>query len=398
MTWPIVTAAFSTALCAALAMVFRGFAENASQWHCSRKWSIAYAFFALVFATQTVRLLPVALPDGPLAAILYSSIAFAFTYTYLGLRDWRGLVPVDRPAIMIAVGASLVFFAAFLLPEAQTMFGAVLATLAVFAYPLLCIQAILVSKKRLNAGHRFAVLSLSLLPLAVLADALRLSLQGGGFDVTAAVNTAFASPDAAVINTIVFPAACLGAAVFYLLGMLIELAAKVRESSLRDPLTRLYNRQGFSEHAGLVHDHARRDGVTYAVIACHVEELEAVDKTYGREASERVLRFIADQLRKHAVKHQVTARSGSDEFLLLLPDTDKLGACELAEKLRATVASTPIILAARKKAVRVALSFGVAVNRGGENSLAQVVRSADEALTDAASRSRGKVAFMPSRR
>src|SRR5207253_804813 len=77
-------------------------------------------------------------------------------------------------------------------------------------------------------------------------------------------------------------------------------------------------------------------------------------------AADAVLRGVADVIRSHAREYDIDARLGGEEFAIMLPETSRTGAMEIARRIREAVASTPFWAPSVEEHVTATLSIGVA--------------------------------------
>ncbi|AKJ30262.1 sensor domain-containing diguanylate cyclase [Caldimonas brevitalea] len=162
--------------------------------------------------------------------------------------------------------------------------------------------------------------------------------------------------------------------------------AELESLARRDPLTGLFNRRAADdrlEHELALH---RRHGRPLAVLLGDVDHFKRVNDTHGHEVGDRVLIEVAQRLSAHCRGTDFIARVGGEEFLLLLPETDTLGAVQAAEKLRRAVCAEPIAPVGT-----VTLSIGVAQPQGPEPSPKAMLRAADQALYEAKRQGRDRV-------
>lgn len=89
---------------------------------------------------------------------------------------------------------------------------------------------------------------------------------------------------------------------------------------------------------------ARTTGKPLSVIAYDLDHFKSVNDTYGHASGDLVLRLTADIARAELRGPDALARTGGEEFTILLPDTPVAGAVEVAERIRAAMESYPIEL------------------------------------------------------
>jgi diguanylate cyclase (GGDEF)-like protein len=164
--------------------------------------------------------------------------------------------------------------------------------------------------------------------------------------------------------------------------------AELARASRRDALTGLPNRRAFDEEVARGVARAARDGSPLAVVVLDVDRFKAVNDTHGHAVGDVVLREIAARAAAAVRGGDLVARVGGEEFALLLHGADLPGALELAERVRAAVASTPIPSGAGPLAVTA--SLGCAVLAPGEAAEAVLAR-ADARLYEAKRGGRDRV-------
>jgi len=107
-----------------------------------------------------------------------------------------------------------------------------------------------------------------------------------------------------------------------------------------DPLTGLDNRRSFDEHLALFSRIARRYGSPLTLVLFDIDCLKAINDRFGHAAGDAALVHFARIARISVRESDVVARIGGDEFALLLPQTDKLGAETLAARIRENLSKT----------------------------------------------------------
>ncbi|HTN32315.1 MAG TPA: sensor domain-containing diguanylate cyclase [Pseudomonas sp.] len=170
------------------------------------------------------------------------------------------------------------------------------------------------------------------------------------------------------------------------LELLNRKIGKLNLESITDPLTGLVNRRG----AQLALDEWEGDARPFAVVLMDIDYFKQVNDQYGHDVGDRTLQFLASQIRKVARVSDVLCRSGGEEFMMLLPDTDLDAAAEVAERLRRAMEAT-VAPAGRP----VTLSFGVAHYPQTSTLPEKVLKGADEAMYRAKEEGRNRVAHAP---
>ena len=145
-----------------------------------------------------------------------------------------------------------------------------------------------------------------------------------------------------------------------------------------DELTGLFNLRGFALAANRLFAQAVRHDRATSVLMIDSDNLKAVNDQHGHEAGNRLLRHVAAAIQAELRFTDVAARYGGDEFIVLLPETPSKGAMEVAERIRARVAGTPLL--SDGKTVGTSVSIGVAVYPEDGATLDALAAHADGAL------------------
>lgn len=161
-----------------------------------------------------------------------------------------------------------------------------------------------------------------------------------------------------------------------------------RQKALVDPLTGLPNRAAWSER--LDHEvnawHQRGNSLSLAML--DLDHFKRINDGYGHLAGDKVLKIIANVLRKRLRPNDFIARFGGEEFVLLMPDSSLSDALAVGEVLRAAIAACPFHF--KGEPVTITVSMGVAQLQPGERSELALKR-ADEALYRAKAAGRNQV-------
>jgi len=152
-------------------------------------------------------------------------------------------------------------------------------------------------------------------------------------------------------------------AVFVTGGFVLLLQERLRERIERlvvtDALTGSLNRRGIMPMLDAAWAQAQRHGLPLSVVMFDLDHFKRVNDQHGHATGDEVLAGFAACVGAQLRKSDVLSRWGGEEFLLLMTDTDLNGAHLVAERLRQSVASTPM-----SGRLNVTVSAGVACYRG----------------------------------
>lgn len=168
-----------------------------------------------------------------------------------------------------------------------------------------------------------------------------------------------------------------------------RLMEHLKESSLRDAMTGLYNRRFLEEYVTpLVATNQRRQSV-FSILMLDLDYFKQVNDTFGHEAGDKVLKTLAEILQRSVRSSDMLVRYGGEEFVIVLLDTSAEMALSVAEKIRAMVEETKIPLTGT--VLQKTISIGVAEFPTDADTFWQVIKYADVALYEAKSRGRNRV-------
>lgn len=170
-----------------------------------------------------------------------------------------------------------------------------------------------------------------------------------------------------------------------------ELIEQLRIASATDFLTGLPNRRAFTERAGGLLAQARRHDWPVALLVFDLDHFKRVNDQHGHPVGDQVLRAAAAIARDEVREGELLARHGGEEFVILAVDCRQEEAFQLAERLRTTLAGTPIATP-DGPTLHVTASFGLAcADARGLADLDGLFREADRALYAAKGQGRNRV-------
>lgn len=184
----------------------------------------------------------------------------------------------------------------------------------------------------------------------------------------ATVVAMFAASGAAVFvsdNLVVFATwANLALASLFCLEAALYLRAKLDQQIETDSLTGALNRLGLAARLRSALDHVARSGSPLSVAAIDLDGFKAINDRFGHAAGDQTLVLLVDQLRRSTRQQDSIARTGGDEFMLLLPDTTLSTANQILDRSRSGSAT--------------AWSYGLVEARPTDTQESLVARADDE--------------------
>jgi diguanylate cyclase (GGDEF)-like protein len=148
---------------------------------------------------------------------------------------------------------------------------------------------------------------------------------------------------------------------------------RVRYMAVSDGLTGLANYRRLVESLDAEVKRYGRSNRPFAVLLLDLDDLKQINDQHGHLAGNRALCRVADVLRVHCREVDTPARYGGDEFALVMPETDREAAVQVAGRINGR-------LAAQTELPKLSVSIGVAVYPENGRSIEQLLGAADRAL------------------
>ncbi len=174
-----------------------------------------------------------------------------------------------------------------------------------------------------------------------------------------------------------------------------KLYTKTRELSVRDELTGLYNRRHFQTVLQIEWKRAIRFHRNLSLLMIDVDHFKNYNDTFGHLQGDKVLRDMASLLVKSVRELDTIARFGGEEFIVLLPDTDKNGAIAVGEKLRKIIEAHRFADPNVSEIRSISISVGIASYPDDVREMDDLIDHADIALYDAKDSGRNRVVCYP---
>ncbi len=158
-----------------------------------------------------------------------------------------------------------------------------------------------------------------------------------------------------------------------------NLLNKLKDLSLKDPLTGLYNYRYLRERITAEFKRAKRYILPLSVIMIDIDYFKSINDIYGHRYGDSILKEFASLLLNSARANDIVVRYGGEEFLMLMPDTNKEGMVIFGERLLDIIKEH--IFDAKEKKIKLKISMGVsAFPEDGVTTESSLLDLADRAL------------------
>lgn len=161
-----------------------------------------------------------------------------------------------------------------------------------------------------------------------------------------------------------------------------DLLSRLKELSLKDPLTGLHNYRYLRERLSSEFKRAKRYILPLSVLMIDIDYFKSINDIYGHQYGDLILKEISQILTIAARGIDVVVRYGGEEFLILLPDTNKEGAIMFGSRLLHTL--TEHIFDPKANKIKLKVSIGICnFPEDGVNTESGFLDAVDQALRDA---------------
>ena len=161
-----------------------------------------------------------------------------------------------------------------------------------------------------------------------------------------------------------------------------------------DDLTQLYNRRYFFERFNQEVERSKRYQRPLSCIIMDIDFFKQVNDSYGHLAGDRVLSDIAQIVRKNCRQSDLAGRYGGEELIILLPETEAVGAMIIADRIREMVEQHQTV-DGKGVVIAVTVSMGIASLNGTElrniDNNERIIQHADDALLQAKKTGRNRI-------
>lgn len=169
------------------------------------------------------------------------------------------------------------------------------------------------------------------------------------------------------------------------------LFSRFKHMASRDPLTNLVNKRGFEKAMLDAVLKASRERKEFSVFIFDIDFFKNYNDKNGHQAGDEALRLTANLLKENFRSGDIKARYGGEEFIVLMNNTSKQQAYELAERFRQKIQQFPYPYEKNQPGGKLTVSGGIATFPNDGGNIKEVVEKADEALYVAKDGGRNKV-------
>jgi diguanylate cyclase (GGDEF)-like protein len=326
----------------------------------------------LLFGTRGV------LPDLFTVVIANLLLMGGVVLLYVGSGKFYKVRIDPRPWLVaiVGIGALLVVFG-LIYPN----YNMRLLLVASFMAAVFASHALLVARQRgtkFSARYVLAVLITEALVL-VLRAVSALTTESDGLLQSSPIQTIYIAAYAIVMLMLT-------------VGLILLATDRLREEleylATHDPLTGVLNRRAFMEAAELELARCRRHGHVMSILLMDLDHFKQLNDTHGHLVGDQVLRDLVERIAPLLRRPDRLGRFGGEEFILLLPETNRDAAAVVAERIRAAVE-------AADKLPPYTVSIGVACNVVSDAGLDPLLARADTALYEAKEGGRNRVVLAP---
>ena len=171
----------------------------------------------------------------------------------------------------------------------------------------------------------------------------------------------------------------------------------LRDQSIRDPLTGLFNRRFMEDTLGRELQRAKRRSLSLVVVFVDLDHFKRFNDIHGHDAGDTVLRSMAGLFQQHFRSEDVVCRYGGEEFAFILPESSAKDAAKRVEELRQVAQRHKI---AYKEQLLDAVTLSVGIAAYPENGLTgeELLQAADTCLYESKANGRNRVTIAASRK
>ena len=168
-----------------------------------------------------------------------------------------------------------------------------------------------------------------------------------------------------------------------------RLMHSLKETSLRDALTGMYNRRFLEDFSNSLEANISRRSSSLGVLMCDIDLFKLVNDKRGHASGDKVLIEVASILNNAVRMSDLIVRYGGEEIVVLLMDADEQRSLEVAERIRSDIES--YLMKDSQGSFSITMSIGVSMYPDNGSGLADCISFADTALYKAKESGRNRI-------
>jgi diguanylate cyclase (GGDEF)-like protein len=168
------------------------------------------------------------------------------------------------------------------------------------------------------------------------------------------------------------------------------LMEKLKENSLKDGMTGIYNRRFLEEFVGQFMRQADRNKDSYHVLMIDIDYFKNVNDTYGHDIGDKVIIELSDLLKKSIRSSDMAIRYGGEEFIVMLHNSTDEGAMIVAKNLHSAFSTVEIKIGMGESIFKT-ISIGMAKYPKHGDTIWKCIKCADTALYEAKENGRNQI-------
>jgi two-component system cell cycle response regulator len=163
------------------------------------------------------------------------------------------------------------------------------------------------------------------------------------------------------------------------------------ELAVIDALTGLHNRRYLDGHLANAIERALTRSTDLALLILDIDFFKKINDSHGHDAGDAVLREFSQRVARNLRSVDLACRYGGEEFVIIMPETDRQLALLVAERLRSKIADEPFAIQGGARFIDVTVSIGLACLESPADNAATLLKRADDALYRAKAQGRNRV-------
>lgn len=173
---------------------------------------------------------------------------------------------------------------------------------------------------------------------------------------------------------------------------IVRLEQTLNQLASRDSLTQCWNRRMIDELMTSAIAESSRKGTPLTLMVIDIDHFKKVNDTYGHASGDIALKHTVELLNQNLREYDQVGRYGGEEFVVLLPSTDKDSAWGIAERIRSSIQFSPAVIS-DSESIPLTVSIGIAETHHGDETPLSLFERGDKALYTAKQSGRNRVVF-----